>query len=627
MKILKSITTWALKNIEIFIFLFVVYIKIFFFNFSINLGVTGNFFISCFGAVLALVSISILFKRKTRIVILFSIDLILTIVLMADIVYYRYYNDIISSAILLQARLADPALLSSILKLIKLNDFAYLFDILLMIPVLIFRFKKPVIPLVAEHFYKRFVTFILILSIGSSMITYGFYKLDQMMGFRSLDTVYDHGFFLKNIGSLNYHGFDIFYTISNNILGGKKLSAEEKKQITSELANRPHKNTDKSNLANVAKGKNLVVIQVESMQNFVLNLKVQEKEITPNLNKLIKDSIYSEKYYSQAAQGNTSDAEFISNNSYYALPKGAVYFKYPSNTFDSIANILKKQDYSTMAFHAFTASYWNRATIYPSMGFDKFISQKDLKMDDILGSWGLSDKSFFKQSIPVLKSAKQPFYSFMITLTSHYPFEDFNNIDYFDLGNLNDTFLGGYYKCMHYADEALGDFIKDFKKEGLYNNTVIAIYGDHEAIKPENLEELRKSYPLPASNDLASLEMKNVPLIIHLPNNQGKGTKLTVGGQIDLMPTLGNIMGFKSNYMLGRDLLNTKNGFSIYRDGSVTDGKTIFNIKDKQYYDYNTGNKSSGKDLKNIIDKVAADLNLSDKIIENNLIKYFETKK
>jgi phosphoglycerol transferase MdoB-like AlkP superfamily enzyme len=597
------------------------------FNISINLGSTGIFFVSALGAVLALISISLLFKRKTRIIVLLSMDLILSIVLIADIVYYRYYNDIISTAILLQARLANPALLSSILKLIKAYDFLYLLDIILTIPALVFIFKKHIIAVVAGRFYKRFVTFILVLAIGSSMITFGFYKLNEMMGFRSLDTVYDHGFFLTNIGWLNYHGFDIFYTISNNVFGSNKVSVKEKDKIASEIANRTHKDTVKNNYANVAKGKNLIVIQVESMQNFVLNMKIKGKEITPNLNKLIKDSIYSDKYFSQAAQGNTSDAEFISNNSYYALPQGAVYFRYPNNTFDSIANVLKQQGYSTMAFHAYTASYWNRATIYPSMGFDKFISQKDFEKDDILGGWGLSDKSFFRQSAPLLKKIKQPFYSFMITLSSHYPFEDFKNTDYFNIGSLNDTFLGGYYKCMHYADEALGDFIKDLKKEGLYNNTVIAIYGDHEAIKPENLDELRNSYSLPDSNDLASLEMKNIPLIIHLPHDQGKGTMLTAGGQVDLMPTLANLMGFKANYMLGRDLFNTKTGFAIFRDGSVTDGKTIYNIKDKQYYDYINGEKTSGKDLIRTVDRVSPDLNISDKIVENNLIKYFESKK
>ena len=166
-------------------------------------------------------------------------------------------------------------------------------------------------------------------------------------------------------------------------------------------------------------------MQLEAIQQFVIGTKFNGKEITPNLNKFINDSAYFENFYYQIGAGNTSDAEFLANTSLYPLNEGAVYFRFPANTYESTANLLKKQGYATYAAHANNPSFWNRMEMYKALGFDKFINSKSLVLDEFLG-WGLSDMSFLKQSLNKI-DVSRPFYGFFITLSSHYPFNYFED--------------------------------------------------------------------------------------------------------------------------------------------------------------------------------------------------------
>lgn len=623
---LNWIMSFFIKNIECFLFFLIVYYKCIKFNAEIMLN--NNFYlqVSTLGAVLLLTGISLLFKRKIRISVLLVFDALISIIMISDMVYFRYYNDVISVPVLMQAGLVGSELKSSIMNLIRIKDLLFVVDLLVFLSFAVAAYKMRALKNVYS-FRKRIISTAAVLLIGTSMTYYGFYQLDKMMGFESLSLVYDHGFIISNIGILDFHGFDAVYAISSKFFGKGKLTTAEKDNIKSSFDNKTQTN-DAKKFNGVAKGMNLIAIQVESMQNMVINLKIDAREVTPNLNKLIKKSVYCDNYFSETSQGNSADAEFISNNSFFPLSEGAVYFKDVNNTFDSLPKELKQQGYTTMAMHAYRASYWNRATIYPAMGFDEFFSQKDYNMDDILGNWGLSDKSFLDQSLVKLQNAKQPFYSFLITLTSHYPFEAFAAngpyVDSFDAGQFNNTFFGAYLKAMHYADASLGSFLDGLEKNGMMDNSVIAIYGDHDAMKRTDIDGIRQYFKLPDNNDLALLQMRKVPLIIHIPGDKGAGLKTVTGGQVDLYPTLANLFGFEPQYCLGRDLINSDKGFALQRDGSVTDGKTVYLGNYDSCFDINTGEKVDKSTFTEYIEDAKKQLYISDAVIENNLLSVFE---
>ena len=172
--------------------------------------------------------------------------------------------------------------------------------------------------------------------------------------------------------------------------------------------------------------KNLIVIQVEALQGFVIDHYYNGQEITPNLNKLIKEqgTLYFDHYYQLIGRGNTSDAEFVSNNSLYPSMDEPTYTQYENNTFYGLPWILRDNGYTAWAFHGYDKDFWNRNKAYPNQGFQRFISEEDYDLNETIG-FGITDEEFFKQSMAYLKELDNlddnPFYSFIVTLTSHTP--------------------------------------------------------------------------------------------------------------------------------------------------------------------------------------------------------------
>ncbi|RCX09977.1 phosphoglycerol transferase MdoB-like AlkP superfamily enzyme [Anaerobacterium chartisolvens] len=621
---LKPVFRFFTGNVEVFLFVLSIYIKSFLFNQIIGIHYGNILIAAALGPALLLLGLFISMKRKWRLICLLSVNALISIIMLSDAIYYRYYNSVLSVPVLMQLGVVDPALKSSILKLFTPRDLLLAADVIIAAPVLLLLLKLKRIRLHSVR--HRLLTSAAVLVLGCFFTLSGMYNIDRLMGFKSLSTVFDHSFFVNNIGVLNYHCFDIWYFASNRLAGnGEDIAPDEAESIKAVFIE--NENTAEGrNLHGIAKGKNLIVIQVEAMQSIVINLKIDGREVTPNLNRLIKNSFYFPNYYTQAGQGNTADAEFVTNNSFYAAKQGAIYFRYPGNKFTSLPALLKEKGYSTTAMHAYKASYWNRATVYPFMGFDSFMSQKDYILDECIGGWGLTDESFLRQSLDKIKDLQQPFYSFLVTLSSHYPYDSFGKNEYgneFNAGSHNGTFLGRYLKAMHYADQTLGQFLDGLKDNGLMDSSVIAIYGDHEGIKKGDMEGIKGVLGLSPNDELAYLEMKKVPLIIHIPGGEQKGVKPQTGGQVDLYPTLANLLGAQPEYYLGRDLLNSERSLAIFRDGSVTDGSTVYFSGTGQCFDLSSGEPAGTDGFKEYIEEAGKQLEISDKIIENNLLKDF----
>ncbi len=313
----------------------------------------------------------------------------------------------------------------------------------------------------------------------------------------------------------------------------------------------------------LAKGRNLIVVQIEAMQNFVIGRTYNGQEITPFLNTLIKDnSIYFEQYFQQLGRGNTSDAEFVTNNSLYPAMDGPTYKLYYQNNFYGLPWILREQGYSTSVFHGYEANFWNRKAAYPYQGFESFYSKDDFINEETIGM-GINDGDFFTQSIAKMKTMPQPFYAFLVTLSSHHPYVLPEKYQVLELRpEDNGTLLGHYLNAIHYVDSALETFFAYLKAEGLYENSFICIYGDHHGIilgDIEAKETLSKELGYEYTYD----QMMRVPLIMHLPKSNLDLRVTKTGGQIDFLPTVLNLFGLQNQkgVMFGQDLLGPGQGF------------------------------------------------------------------
>lgn len=323
-------------------------------------------------------------------------------------------------------------------------------------------------------------------------------------------------------------------------------------------------------LLGAAKDKNLIVIQVEALQNIMIDAEYNGQELTPNLNRLIKEqgSVYFDHYYQMLGSGNTSDSEFVTNNSIMGSIESYTYQLFEDNYFKGLPWLLQEQGYSTAVFHGYDKSFWNRENIYPKLGFQEFVNSDILENDNRVGLddgnlRGISDEAFFQQSMEYLKEMKKPFYSFFITLSSHHPFQLPEDMSEIQLSKSDEGTLFGYYlNAVHYADKSLGMFLDNLKAEGLYDESLICIYGDHFGL-PETDDEVQKRVSEFLGTDYKLNHMMNIPLIMHIPGADVNQTISMTAGQVDFLPTVSYLLGMPTldTLYFGQNLLTAKEGF------------------------------------------------------------------
>ncbi len=570
-------------------------------------------FFSVLFTLLILISSILLIFNKNRLTALFVLNISLSVLIMSDTNFFRYYYSLLTIPVIFQA---DIKLLNSvdqsIMSLFKIKDLIYLFDL----PFVFIWFKNLKRKGIEKiNFSLRAISFILIFII--SFI--GFFAVYKETKINTL--VYNGNYIARKFGVLYSHFDNAKIYISENLSSDKNPTQKDVNYVKKYFSKK-NEATSSRKFKGIAKGKNLIVVQAEALQGFMVGTKISGEEITPNLNSLIKESLYFNNLYYQVASGNTSDAEFVFNTSLFPASEGAAYIRYPQNTYYSLAKMLKGQGYKTYALHAFTAQFWNREEMYKSLGFDKFINSNYYEMDDFAGweSNALSDMSFFRQSFDKIDTSA-PFYSFFVTLSSHHPFEYFEDYE-FNVGELQGTLLGNFIKAINYEDKCLGEFINQLKKRGLFDNSLLVIYGDHSGIPKFEADQLMDFLGIDFS-EAEWIKLQKVPCIMHYPGLKNGEVMNITAGDIDLLPTIANLMDFEAPYALGNDLLNSEYGYVILRNGSVITDNYIFLNELCEIYDSKSGKtlniKNYEKELKTILKK----LYISDMIIEKDIFSKF----
>ena len=560
--------------------------------------------------------IGLFIKDKRRPAFIITTSFIISAILYGNVVYYREFTDFLTVPLLFQAGdLGD--LSSSITSLLSPWDFLFFIDVITL--GLLVKFKPSFVVNKSYSKTNRRVYFLLVIAVG-------FFNLGLAETERPelLTRTFDREILIKNIGTYNYHLYDIYLQSKSSA----QRALADGSELT-EIENYSRANYKEANSAyeGIAEGKNLIVISMESTQNFVINNTVNGQEITPFLNQFINESFYFDNFYHQVGQGKTSDSEFLLENSLYPLSRGAVFFTHSQNEYTTLAEKLAANGYNTAAFHANSKSFWNRDVMYQALGYETFydIDSYEVTEENSVG-WGLKDKEFFEQSIQYLKelqSEGQPFYAKMITLTNHHPYtlgEEDASIEPYDS---NSNTLNNYFPTVRYTDEAIELFINRLKEEGLYDDTVIVIYGDHYGISENHNKAMAQYLGLEEITALDTVQLQRVPLIIHVPGTEGE-TISTVSGQIDLKPTLLHLLGLdsKDDIQFGTDILSDdKLQFTVLRDGSIITDKYVYTRE--TLYDKETGEVLDDLSvIQPYLDKANQELNYSDKIIYGDLLRF-----
>ena len=612
-------------NYEILIVDSLLLIKIIFFNFLI--GVTSSLSMSvCSFVVLVALSIWTYYLPPLgRRVTLFLFACFISTLLWVDLLFSRIYHTVLSIPVLYEAGQVE-GVSGSIITLINKGDILFFVDLLVLAYIFFLRRNNKLVPqkgIVRRTAQIASVLVICISILGIHLVTITkVFDKDAYVGLNWNNTV------LEQMGVLNYHILDLYQFVN---IKDAKTNFDSKIELLKTWMEH-HQKLEGTNLKGVAKGKNLIVIQLEAMQGFLIGNSINGQEVTPNLNKWIKSSMYFDNYFTQIAEGTTSDAEFMSLNSLYPAEVGSNYILHPLNKYNSMPSALKDAGFTgTFAFHGYKPEFWNRNKMYPSEGFDKFYNENDFQMDEKLGM-GLSDESMFNQTLSILEQKQQPFFSFIITLTAHYPWDGIPD-DKKELnipqGKFTDMFTN-YLQAQNYADEAFGKFMDNLQQQGILDNSMVVVYGDHfgQYLQDQDIRKFLNS-PTPI-NDYTSLELHRVPLLIRMPNGKYSGVRHISGGQMDLYPTLANLVGLDKSklFYFGHDLLNIKEGFSAFRvyapDGSfATDDLFYIASKDGVFehgaaYNRQTGQKVDIEKARNGFQRANWHLSMSDLILKVN---------
>ncbi|AUJ26271.1 LTA synthase family protein [Virgibacillus dokdonensis] len=557
--------------------------------------------------------------------------LIGTLIIFANLVFYRSFTDFITIPQLLQASNAAD-LGSSILTLIKP------YDILLFVDVVIIWFisRKQSVQ-VAAQYPKSGKVFALAMSF---VLLAGNFFLAEMERPQLFTRAFDREYLVKNIGLFNYHVYDIA-TQAKAKTQRVFADGNELPEIQEYMDENMARNTT-SELFGVAEGKNVIFINAESIQSFVINNDVNGEPITPFLNALTKDkdTFYFENFYHQTEQGKTSDSEFLVENSLYPLSRGAVFFTHGQNEYNAMPEILGENGYYSSVLHANNKSFWNRDQMYQSLGFDHYYGEESFEItEESSVGWGLKDKPFFEQSTDILQQMEKPFYTKLITLTNHFPFEldeEDRSIEPYDS---NSNTLNNFFPTVRYMDESIELFFDELKRSGLYEDSIIVIMGDHYGISANHNKAMSQYLGKEEITPYDHIQLQRVPLFIHIPGF-GKGEiKSEIAGQIDMKPTLLNLLGIKNkqDIQFGNDLFSKqRKDFVALRNGSfITDeyiytNDTCYNKKTGDPVEENQ-EKGDSNETPSACDltreQVERELDYSDDLIYGDLFRFIDFNK
>lgn len=595
-----------------------------------NLGVVGsmqNFLllINPLPTAILLIGIGLFFKGRKSYWIMVIIDFLLSLWLFSNILYYREFSDFLSTSIIKTSGSTSDNLGKSIAGITKGTDFLVFLDVVIIVLLIAFKvFKIDV---------RRLKLKVSLLIEGLAVVLIGT-NLTMAQKDRSglLTRTFDNNYIVKYLGLNAFAVYDGVKTAQNNAIMAKANHSDLKTVQSYIKKNYIAPNPE---YYGVAKNKNVLVIHLESFQQFLIDYKWHGKEVTPNLNKLYhaNDTISFDNFFNQVGQGKTSDAEMMLENSIFGLQSGSAMSSYgTSNTFESAPAILgQKAGYTSAVMHGGAGSFWNRDNAYKSFGYDYFmpLSYYQNKKGYYLG-YGIKDKLFFDQSIKYMEHLPQPFYLKMITVTNHYPYDLDKKNQSIDKTDTGDKTVDGYVQTAHYLDQAIGELMSYLKKSGLEKNTLIMLYGDHYGISGNHHKASAQLLDKDSFNNFDNLQFQRVPLMFHMPGLKG-GINHTYGGEIDVRPTLFNLLGINDQNMIqfGHSLL-AKNAPQIVaqRNGDFITPK--YSKVEGSYYYTQSGkrithpSKKVKAQLASISNTVTTKLSLSDRVITGNLLRFYK---
>lgn len=478
-------------------------------------------------ATLALAGVYALTRcRWAQIVVMALLD----VLLVANLMYFRtYYSAIPASSYLEAGNLADFK--ASVTDSLRWADIVLLL-ISIATAVIAFRYKttkRQPLTAVLKWWAAPLAGFALLLT-GVNLCKGGFHK--------SLRSVRQSAYLCSADAPI----FSVFGCIWYDITdAAEPITPEKQAEIERWLASQPkHQPADSV----TEKRSNLLIVFAESLESWVLEKKVDGKEITPCLNRLLKEksTLYAPNVLTQVKGGRSIDAQLMICSGLLPLMSGTYSSLYYDNTFYTLQKAMRGLKHSRSYLLTIDkVSTWNQGAVARSFGTDTIISYHDFKMTEAFGTHKrIGDASFFQQCREKIERGEvwkpgESVYMQFVTYSGHAPFKLPDHLRTITFPASIPEKAADYMTTAHYTDKAIGDFVAYLKTLPQYKETIVVIVGDHEGLASYRQELVGN----PACRGLVSDKQLTPFIVLNSPVGMRYDKFM---GQIDIYPTLLNLM-------------------------------------------------------------------------------------
>ncbi|MDG3132000.1 LTA synthase family protein [Streptococcus suis] len=575
-------------------------------------------------------------NTKSFYILAISIYCLLFSWLFANAVYYREFSDFISISTIKATSSVSAGLGEAALKLFRQWDLIYFLDFIVFGILL----HKKAIRWDTKSFHKKSSIALTAFSILCFSINLFLAEIDRP---ELLTRGFSNTYIVRALGLPAFLGYNATqtYNAQKDRSGATAQDLEPIKQYVSEHYAQPNET-----YFGIAKGRNVIYLHLESLQQFVIDYKLNvdgvEHEVTPFLNSLYhsNSTLAFSNFFHQVKAGKTSDAETMIETSLFGLNQGSFMVQYGgTNTQQAAPYILSHTaGYTSAVFHGNAGSFWNRNNTYKQWGYNYFFDKTYFSetTEDNSFQYGLNDKIMFADSIQYLERLQQPFYAKFITVSNHYPYTTSLIGDEigFPLADTKDETINGYFATANYLDASIKAFFDYLKASGLYDNSIIILYGDHYGISNSRNPSLAPLIGKDSQtwSDFDNAMLQRVPYMIVVPGMTNGGIFNTYGGEIDALPTLEHLLGIRANNYLqvGQDLLSPdhKQIVALRTSGNfITPKYTSYG--GKLYYtetglEITNPDDNTQKEIEAIKNAATAQLKTSDRIQTGDLIRFLD---
>lgn len=303
--------------------------------------------------------------------------------------------------------------------------------------------------------------------------------------------------------------------------------------------------SENSNMTGSFSGKNIIMIMMETVEEYVI-----DEEFTPTLYNLINNGYKFENTYGVARTNNTYDAEFKSLTSMMYYNSDNYMYTYSKNEYtNSLPSVLKKNGYTTNSFHSNVGSYFNRNEMHESLGFDMFYTSEDMTLSEY-DYYPLDSEMFYSMKDQIAPVQSNPFFSFIITFTSHGPFneEREEHKEYLELLKASERFIDTDPEYLNFLaatmdfDKGLSIMMNDLADKSLLDDTLIVLFSDHKNYSDMNMT--RKYSGSTLSEFQYDYNIDKVPFAIYNPSIETRHIS-NICSQYDITPTILDLLGIK----------------------------------------------------------------------------------